>query len=41
MNRPVPGVQRHPEWHTATNPESQTHFQLLGRALRGEMAAAT
>ena len=33
---PVLAVQWHPEWQTADNPESQTYFQLLGKALRGE-----
>ena len=33
---PVLAVQWHPEWRTAENPESQTYFHLLGKALRGE-----
>jgi len=33
---PVLAVQWHPEWHTGDNPDSQTFFHLLGRALRGE-----
>jgi putative glutamine amidotransferase len=33
---PVLAVQWHPEWQTAHNPESQTYFHLLGKALRGE-----
>ena len=32
----VLAVQWHPEWKTADNPESQTYFHLLGKALRGE-----
>ncbi|MGB5079091.1 MAG: gamma-glutamyl-gamma-aminobutyrate hydrolase family protein, partial [Sphingorhabdus sp.] len=34
---PLLAVQWHPEWDTATNPGSQIYFQLLGKALRGEM----
>lgn len=34
---PVLGVQWHPEWQTRDNPNSVSYFQLLGRALRGEM----
>jgi putative glutamine amidotransferase len=30
-------VQWHPEWGTAMDPDSQTYFRLLGKALRGEM----
>jgi putative glutamine amidotransferase len=30
----VVGVQWHPEWRTADNPESQAFFHLFGRALR-------
>ncbi len=33
---PIVAVQWHPEWHTDNNPESQTFFHLLGRALRGD-----
>lgn len=33
---PVLAVQWHPEWKAHENPQSQTFFQLLGRALRGE-----
>jgi putative glutamine amidotransferase len=33
---PVLAVQWHPEWDAAMNPQSQTFFALLGRALRGE-----
>jgi putative glutamine amidotransferase len=33
-------VQWHPEWRTDANPESQTFFKLLGRALRGEALAS-
>ena len=29
-------VQWHPEWATDTEPDSQTYFQTLGRALRGQ-----
>jgi putative glutamine amidotransferase len=32
---PLLAVQWHPEWATDDNPESQTYFRLLGRALRG------
>jgi putative glutamine amidotransferase len=32
---PVLAVQWHPEWKPAANPQSQTFFQLFGRALRG------
>ena len=32
----VLAVQWHPEWRVADNPDSQTFFRLLGRALRGE-----
>jgi putative glutamine amidotransferase len=31
---PVLAVQWHPEWRAAANPQSQTFFHLLGRALR-------
>jgi putative glutamine amidotransferase len=34
---PVLGVQWHPEWHTAADPNSMTYFHLLGSALRGEL----
>lgn len=33
---PVLAVQWHPEWRTAEHRASQTYFNLLGRALRGE-----
>lgn len=33
---PVIAVQWHPEWRTDANPDSQTFFHLLGRALRGD-----
>jgi putative glutamine amidotransferase len=33
---PVLAVQWHPEWRTDQQSDSQTFFQLLGRALRGE-----
>ncbi len=32
----VLAVQWHPEWATGANPDSQTYFRLLGKALRGE-----
>jgi putative glutamine amidotransferase len=32
----VLAVQWHPEWETDTEPDSQTYFKMLGRALRGE-----
>lgn len=34
---PLLAVQWHPEWATDDNVQSQTYFQLLGRALRGEL----
>lgn len=34
---PLLAVQWHPEWQTDGNADSQTYFQLLGRALRGEL----
>jgi putative glutamine amidotransferase len=34
---PLIAVQWHPEWQTENNPDSQTYFQLLGKALRGEL----
>ncbi len=37
---PVLAVQWHPEWQVAANPDSQGFFRLLGRALRGELAAS-
>ena len=37
---PVLAVQWHPEWRVAANPDSQDFFRLLGRALRGELAAS-
>jgi putative glutamine amidotransferase len=33
---PILAVQWHPEWRAPDNPQSQTFFRLLGRALRGE-----
>jgi putative glutamine amidotransferase len=39
-NAPVVGVQWHPEWRTAENPDSQAFFRMLGRALRGQPVAA-
>jgi putative glutamine amidotransferase len=33
---PVLAVQWHPEWRVAENPQSQTFFHLLGKALRRE-----
>lgn len=36
---PVVAVQWHPEWRVAEKPDSQAYFHLLGRALRGELAA--
>jgi putative glutamine amidotransferase len=33
---PLLAVQWHPEWDTDRDPDSQTFFRLLGRALRGE-----
>ena len=32
----VVAVQWHPEWRAHENPQSQTFFELLGRALRLE-----
>lgn len=32
---PVLAVQWHPEWRTGEHPQSQTFFQIFGRALRG------
>jgi putative glutamine amidotransferase len=37
---PVLAVQWHPEWKAHENPQSQTFFELLGRALRGERLSA-
>ena len=34
---PLLAVQWHPEWDTDADPDSQTFFRLLGRALRGDM----
>ena len=34
---PLLAVQWHPEWGTESDPDSQTYFQLLGKALRGEL----
>ena len=36
---PVLAVQWHPEWRTSDNPDSQAFFHLVGRALRGDLAA--
>jgi putative glutamine amidotransferase len=33
---PILAVQWHPEWATGSDPDSQTYFRLLGKALRGE-----
>lgn len=33
---PLLAVQWHPEWGTESDPDSQTYFRLLGKALRGE-----
>lgn len=33
---PLLAVQWHPEWSTENDPDSQTYFRLLGKALRGE-----
>lgn len=33
---PLLAVQWHPEWGTEHDPDSQTYFALLGKALRGE-----
>ena len=33
---PLLAVQWHPEWGTENDPDSQTYFRLLGKALRGE-----
>ena len=32
---PLLAVQWHPEWGTENDPDSQTYFRLLGKALRG------
>jgi putative glutamine amidotransferase len=34
---PLLAVQWHPEWGTENDPDSQTYFQLLGKALRGQL----
>ena len=34
---PLLAVQWHPEWGTEDDPDSQTYFHLLGKALRGEL----
>lgn len=34
---PLLAVQWHPEWATDASDQSQTYFQLLGRALRGSL----
>ena len=36
---PVLAVQWHPEWRAHENPQSQTFFRMLGRALRREPLA--
>jgi putative glutamine amidotransferase len=33
---PILAVQWHPEWEPEKNPDSQTYFRMLGKALRGE-----
>lgn len=33
---PVLAVQWHPEWRADENPQSQTFFKIMGRALRGD-----
>lgn len=37
---PLLAVQWHPEWDADVNPDSQTFFRLLGRALRGDPLSA-
>jgi putative glutamine amidotransferase len=34
---PLLAVQWHPEWGTEDDPDSQTYFKLLGKALRGQL----
>jgi putative glutamine amidotransferase len=34
---PLLAVQWHPEWGTESDPDSQTYFRMLGKALRGEV----
>lgn len=34
---PLLAVQWHPEWNTENDPDSQTYFHLLGKALRGDL----
>jgi putative glutamine amidotransferase len=34
---PLLAVQWHPEWGTEHDPDSQTYFKLLGKALRGQL----
>ena len=34
---PLLAVQWHPEWGTENDPDSQTYFHLLGKALRGQL----
>jgi putative glutamine amidotransferase len=34
---PLLAVQWHPEWGTENDPDSQTYFRLLGKALRGAL----
>jgi putative glutamine amidotransferase len=34
---PLLAVQWHPEWGTDNDPDSQTYFHLLGKALRGNL----
>src|SRR5262249_4317950 len=36
---PILAVQWHPEWRAHENPQSQTFFKMLGRALRGQPMA--
>ena len=36
---PVLAVQWHPEWNAGENPQSQTFFKMMGRALRREPMA--
>ena len=34
---PLLAVQWHPECYTENDPDSQTYFHLLGKALRGDL----
>ena len=34
---PLLAVQWHPEWNTENDPDAQTYFRLLGKALRSEL----